>query len=59
MENDPEIWYEYRLEEFFKELDKQTKKNSRLLDKVIDHPGRDGIIAEEMDWSQLLGIVLI
>lgn len=53
-DNDPEIWDEYRWEEFFRESDKRTEKFSRLLDKYMDHPDRDRIIAEEMGWTHLL-----
>lgn len=53
-ENDPEIWDEHRWEEFFRESDKRTEKYSQLLDKYMDHPDRDRIIAEEMGWTHLL-----
>ena len=52
--NEPEIWDEYRWEEFFRESDKRTEKYSQLLDKYMDHPDRDRIIAEEMGWTHLL-----
>lgn len=53
-ENDPEIWDEYRWEEFLKESDKRTDQYSQLLDQYMDHPDRDRIIAEEMGWTHLL-----
>ncbi|MDZ7756533.1 hypothetical protein [Rhodohalobacter sp.] len=53
-ENEPEIWDEHRWEEFFKESDKRTDKYIQLLDKYMDHPDRDRIIAEEMGWDHLL-----
>jgi len=53
-ENEPEIWDEHRWEEFFREADKRTDKYSQLLDKYMDHPERDRIIAEEMGWTHLL-----
>lgn len=53
-ENEPEIWDEYRWEEFFRESDKRTDKYSNLLDQYMDHPDRDRIIAEEMGWTHLL-----
>lgn len=53
-ENEPEIWNEHRWEEFFRESDKRTEKYSQLLDKYMDHPDRDKIIAEEMGWTHLI-----
>lgn len=53
-ENEPEIWDEHRWEEFFRESDKRTDKYSELLDKYMDYPDRDRIIAEEMGWTHLL-----
>ena len=53
-ENDPEIWNEHRWEEFFRESDKRSEKYTQLLEKYMDHPERDKIIAEEMGWSRLL-----
>jgi hypothetical protein len=53
-DSEPEIWNEYRWEEFFRESDKRTEKYSRLLDKYMDHPDCDRIIAEEMGWTHLL-----
>ena len=52
--NEPEIWDEDRWEEFFREADKRTDKYSKLLDKYMDHPNRDQIIAEKMGWTHLL-----
>lgn len=53
-ENEPEIWDEHRWEAFFKESDKRTDQYSALLDKYMDHPDRDSIIAEKMGWLHLL-----
>ncbi len=63
MSNDPddflydddenEIWDEHRWEEFMQEADKRTDKYSELLDKYMDHPDRDKIIAKEMGWDWL------
>ena len=53
-ENDDEIWDEYQWEEFFREADKRTDKYSELLDKYMDHPDCDRIIAEEMGWTHML-----
>lgn len=52
--DEPEIWDEHRWEEFFRESDRRTEKYSQLLDKYMDHPDRDRIIAEEMGWTDLL-----
>jgi len=52
--NEPEIWDEQRWEEFFKESDRRTDIYSNLLDKYMDHPDRDRIIAEEMGWTHML-----
>lgn len=52
-ENEPEIWDEHRWEEFFRESDKRTEKYTQLLDKYMNHPERDRIIAEEMGWTHL------
>lgn len=51
---EPEIWDEHRWEEFFQESDKRTDKYIALMDKYMDHPDRDRIIAEEMGWTHLL-----
>lgn len=53
-DDNQEIWDEYRWEEFFRESDKRTEKYSRLLDKYMDHPDCDRIIAEEMGWAHIL-----
>lgn len=53
-ENEPEIWNEHRWEEFFRESDRRTDQYSELLDKYMDHPDRDRIIAEKMGWTHLL-----
>ena len=53
-DNEPDIWDEHRWEAFFKESDKRTDQYSELLNKYIDHPERDRIIAEKMGWTHLL-----
>jgi hypothetical protein len=53
-DEDPEIWDEYRWEEFMQESDKRKEKYSRLLDKYWDHPDRDIIVAKEMGWDWLV-----
>lgn len=51
---EPEIWNEFQWEEFMREADKRTEKYSQLLEKYIDHPDCDNIIAKEMGWNHLL-----
>ncbi|TVQ01704.1 MAG: hypothetical protein EA359_13705 [Balneolaceae bacterium] len=54
-ENEPEIWDEHQWEEFFREADKRTDQYTHLLDKYMDHPDRDRIIAREMGWTRMRG----
>jgi hypothetical protein len=49
------IWDEYDWERFLQQQDQRTEKYMELLEKYIDHPERDEIIAREMGWSQILG----
>lgn len=51
---EPEIWDEFRWEEFMREADKRTDKFAALFEKYRDHPDRDKIIAEEMGWGDML-----
>ncbi len=54
-EEQPEkIWDEYDWERFLQQQDRKTEKYMELLEKYIDHPERDQIIAKEMGWSHLL-----
>jgi hypothetical protein len=46
-----EEWDEFRCEELLRESDACGDKYRRLLDKYLDHPDRDRIIAHEMGWS--------
>jgi phage pi2 protein 07 len=48
------IWDEYDWERFLQQQDRKTEKYMELLEKFIDHPDRDQIIAREMGWSHLL-----
>lgn len=52
-DSEPEIWNEYQWEEFFRESDKRTDRYLRLLQKYMDHPERDKIVAEKMGWPQM------
>src|SRR5438270_13865009 len=48
------IWDEYDWERFLKQQDQRTEKYMDLLEKYIDDPQRDEIIAREMGWTQVL-----
>ncbi|MEO6054884.1 MAG: hypothetical protein ABIP97_12815 [Chthoniobacterales bacterium] len=53
-EFDPDFegaWDEYEWERFLRQQDQNTEKYLGLLDKYMDHPERDQIIAREMGWS--------
>ena len=47
----PEIWDEYQWERFLQQQDRNTEKYFGLLEKYLDHPDRDNIIAREMGWE--------
>ncbi len=47
-------WDEYDWERFLQQQDHKTEKYMDLLEKYLDDPQRDQIIAREMGWSQLL-----
>src|SRR5438270_11128778 len=49
------IWDEYDWERFLRQQDQRTEKYMELLEKYIDDPQRDEIIAREMGWKQSLG----
>lgn len=44
-------WDEFRCEELLRESDARGEKYRRLLEKYLDHPDRDRIIAHEMGWT--------
>ncbi|HWH70960.1 MAG TPA: hypothetical protein VNT26_16345 [Candidatus Sulfotelmatobacter sp.] len=44
-------WDEFDYEKFMRECDARTDKYAELLDKYLDHPDRDRIIAREMGWG--------
>jgi len=48
------VWDEYDWERFLQQQDRKTEKYMELLEKYIDHPDRDQIIAKEMGWTHLL-----
>lgn len=47
------VWDEYEWERFLQQQDHKTEKYMELLEKYLDHPQRDQIIAREMGWTQL------
>jgi hypothetical protein len=55
---DPEepdkVWDEYDWERFLQQQDRKTEKYMELLERYIDDPNRDQIIAREMGWYHLL-----
>jgi len=48
------VWDEYEWERFLQQQDHKTEKYMELLEKYLDDPNRDQIIAREMGWTQLL-----
>ena len=44
-------WDEFDYEQFMREGDARTDKYMELLDKYMDHPDRDRIVAREMGWT--------
>jgi hypothetical protein len=54
-DNEPDrVWDEYEWERFLQQQDQKTEKYMELLEKYLDHPQRDQIIAREMGWTQLI-----
>src|SRR2546421_11556034 len=54
-EGEPErAWDEYDWERFLQQQDHKTEKYMELLEKYLDDPRRDEIIAQEMGWTHLL-----
>ncbi len=47
-------WDEYDWEHFLQQQDRKTEKYMELLEKYLDHPQRDQIIAREMGWAHLI-----
>lgn len=46
-------WDEYQWERFLQQQDHKTEKYMELLEKYLDDPQRDQIIAQEMGWTSL------
>jgi len=54
-DNEPEkVWDEYDWERFLQQQDRKTEQYMELLEKYIDDPDRDQIIAQEMGWSHVV-----
>ena len=53
-EEPEKIWDEYDWERFLQQQDRKTERYMELLEKHIDDPNRDQIIAREMGWYHLL-----
>jgi hypothetical protein len=51
---DKEEWDEFDHEKMLRESDARTDKYSELLDKYMDHPDRERIVAKEMGWDHIL-----
>lgn len=52
MDDDREIWDEFRWEEFMKEQDKMVERYMELFERYQNDPNRDEIIAHEMGWDK-------
>ncbi len=48
------VWDEFKWERFLQEQDEKTEKYMELMEKYVDDPRRDEIIAREMGWPELL-----
>jgi len=48
------VWDEFEWERFLQEQDEKTEKYMELMEKYVDDPRRDEIIAREMGWPELL-----
>ncbi len=48
------IWDEYDWERFMQDQDRRTERYMELLEKYLDDPQRDQIIAKEMGWTHLI-----
>lgn len=53
-ESQPEkIWDEYDWERFLQQQERRTERYMELIEKYMNHPDRDAIIAREMGWTHL------
>src|SRR6266567_4381667 len=54
-DHEPErAWDEYDWERFLQQQDRKTEQYMELLEKYLDDPNRDQIIASEMGWNHLV-----
>jgi hypothetical protein len=53
-DHEDRAWDEYEWERFLQQQDRKTERYMELLEKYMDHPERDRIIAQEMGWHHLL-----
>jgi hypothetical protein len=51
--DEPGQWDEFQWERFLQQQDRNTEKYFGLLEKYLDHPDRDQIIAREMGWDEM------
>lgn len=49
-EQPEQVWDEYDWERFLREQDLRTERYLELLERYVDHPQRDEMIAKEMGW---------
>ena len=49
-EQPEKVWDEYDWERFLREQDLRTERYLELLERYVDHPERDDLIAREMGW---------
>lgn len=49
-----QVWDEYDWERFLQQQDRKTERYMELLERYIDEPNRDQLIAREMGWTHLL-----
>jgi hypothetical protein len=54
LDDENEIWDEFKWEEFMREQDKKVDRYMELFYRYYNHPDRDEIIAREMGWTWLL-----
>jgi|ERR1041385_4093969 hypothetical protein len=54
MDDENQIWDEFKWEEFMREQDKKVDRYMELFYRYQDDPNRDEIIAREMGWTWLL-----
>jgi hypothetical protein len=52
-EHPDKFWDEYDWERFLQEQERRTEKYMGLIEKYMDHPDRDAIIAREMGWTHM------